>query len=132
MPRSYAAQLRAMVIEQVRTRRRVADVASAVEVSEATVYRWVRQDDIDRGELIGTSTPESAELRTAKRRIAELESELSIVKRSHAVGAGPGLGHPVTEEQAGKEHPASSGPDEPRSEGPPGQACGPTSGVSVK
>lgn len=82
MPRSYAPQFRAMVIDQVRGGRRVAEVAAAVEVPEATVFRWVRQDRIDRGEIEGTSTAESGELREARRRIAELEAELATVRRA--------------------------------------------------
>jgi transposase len=58
MPRSYASQFRAMVIEQVRNGRRVADVGASVEVPEATVFRWVRQDRIDRGEIPGASSQE--------------------------------------------------------------------------
>ena len=45
--------------------KRVVDVAASVDVAEATVYRWVRQDRVDRGELAGTSTSETAELRAA-------------------------------------------------------------------
>src|ERR1035437_648355 len=82
MPRAYASQFRAMVIEQVRNGRRVADVAASVEVPEATIFRWVRQDKIDRGEIPGTSSQESTELRAANRRIAELEAELATVKRA--------------------------------------------------
>ncbi len=85
MPHSYAPQFRAMVVDQVRSGRRVAEVAVAVEVAEATVYRWMHQDRVDRGEVAGTSTVESAELRAARRRIAELESELIIVKRASAL-----------------------------------------------
>jgi hypothetical protein len=48
MPRWYASQFRAMVIEQVRNGRRVADVAASVEVPEVMVFRWVRQDRIER------------------------------------------------------------------------------------
>ena len=82
MPRSYAAQFRAMVIEQVRSGRSVAQVAAELDLPPGTVFRWVRQDRIDRGELAGTPTAESAELRAAKRRIAELEAELATVKRA--------------------------------------------------
>ena len=82
MPRSYAPQFRAMVVEQVRSGRRVAEVAAALELSESTVFRWVRQDRIDRGELAGTPTAGSAELRAAKRRIVELEAELATVRRA--------------------------------------------------
>jgi putative transposase len=87
LPYAYASQFRAMVVEQVRAGQRVVDVAAAVEVSEATVYRWVRQDRIDRGELEGVSTGGTAELRAARRRIAELESELATVKRASALFA---------------------------------------------
>jgi len=82
MPRMYASQFRSMVVEQVRSGRRVAVVAATAGVSEATVFRWVRQDRIDRGDLAGTSTVESAELREARRRIAELEAEFATVKRA--------------------------------------------------
>jgi transposase-like protein len=82
MPRSYAAQFRRMVIEQVRSGRRVVDVARGVDVPEGTVFRWVRQDMIDRGETPGTPTQESTELRAARRRIAELEAERATVKRA--------------------------------------------------
>jgi transposase-like protein len=85
MPHSYAPQFRAMVVDQVRSGMRVAEVAASVEVAEATVYRWVRQDRIDRGEPAGTSSVDNAELRAARRRIAELESELAVVKRASAL-----------------------------------------------
>ncbi len=80
-----------MVVEQVRSGRRVAEVAAALELAESTVFRWVRQDRIDRGDLAGTQTAESAELRAAKRRITELEAELATVKAGQpAVREGPG------------------------------------------
>ena len=82
MPRFYVVQFRAMDIEQVRSGRKVAEVAATLELPESTVFRWVRQDRIDRGELAGTSTAESAELRAAKLRIRELEAELATVKRA--------------------------------------------------
>jgi transposase InsO family protein/transposase-like protein len=56
-----------------------------VGVAEGTVFRWVRQERIDRGELAGTSTSDNAELRAARQRIAELESELAMVKRASAL-----------------------------------------------
>ena len=57
MPHSYAPQFRAMVIEQFRSGRKVEELARELEVSPATVYRWLRQDRVDRGELVGTSNP---------------------------------------------------------------------------
>jgi len=38
MPRAYASQFRAMVIEQVRSGKGVAEVAESVEVPQATVF----------------------------------------------------------------------------------------------
>ncbi len=49
-------------------------------MSAGGLSNWVRQDRIDRGELPGRSTAESAELRAARNRIRELEEELAIVK----------------------------------------------------
>ena len=94
MPRAYASQFRAMVVEQVRAGRRVADVAESVGVPPSTVFRWVRQDRINRGELAGVSTVESAELRAARRRIAELEAEVATVKRASESFAEGRVVHP--------------------------------------
>ena len=47
-----------------------------------TLSNWVKQDRIDRGEIPGVSTTESAELRAARRRIRELETELLIVRQA--------------------------------------------------
>ena len=85
MPRSYAPQFRATVVDQVRAGRRVAEVAAAVHVGEATVYRWVRQERIDRFELVGPRRPTTRSLQAARRRIAELESELAMVRRASAL-----------------------------------------------
>ncbi len=49
MPRSYATEFRARVVEQIRSGRKVSEAAAALEVPEGTVFRWVRQDRIDRG-----------------------------------------------------------------------------------
>lgn len=80
MPLSYAPQFRAMVIDRVRAGKPVRDIVTEFGVSESTVHRWVCQDRIERGELAGTGTAESAELQAARRRIAELEAELTQVR----------------------------------------------------
>ncbi|GAA4157171.1 hypothetical protein GCM10023068_42340 [Leifsonia shinshuensis] len=43
---------------------------------------WIRQDDIDQGRRPGVPSSESAELRAAKGRIRELETELLIVRQA--------------------------------------------------
>jgi|SRR5579862_9783376 len=82
MPHTYAPQFRAMVVEQLRHGRKVEVVATELGVHPATLYRWKRQDRIDRGELVGTPNQESTQLRAARLRIAELEAELATVKQA--------------------------------------------------
>ena len=82
MPDSYSPQYREMVLAQVRSGRRVVELASELEVSEATIFRWKKQDRVDQGLTAGTSTGDNAELRAARARIAELEAELAATKRA--------------------------------------------------
>jgi putative transposase len=82
MPDTYSSQYREMVLIQVRAGRSVYDLAEGLEVSAATIFRWKRQDWIDSGDAVGLSSQDSAELRAARLRIAELEKELSTVKRA--------------------------------------------------
>jgi transposase-like protein len=56
-------------------------------VSEATLYRWKAQDEIDRGCREGLSSTERSELALARRRIRELETELEITKKASALFA---------------------------------------------
>ena len=94
LPHSYASQFRAMVIGQVRSGRSATEVPRTTGVSHATVFRWVRQDRVDRGELTGTSTAQSAELWAAKARIAELEAQLATVKRDSELFSKGRVVHP--------------------------------------
>lgn len=57
-------------------------VARDLDVSDQTIYNWRRQDRIDRGIQPGLSTAEKAELSEAKKRIAELETELDIAQNA--------------------------------------------------
>ena len=82
MPFAYSPEYREMVLGQVRAGRRAGELAGELEVSESTIHRWISQDLIDRGTRPGTTTSESAELRAARRRIAELEAELAAVRRA--------------------------------------------------
>jgi transposase len=85
MPRSYAPEFRRQVVELVGGGRPVSVVAAEIGVSEATVYRWCRQDRIDRGEQPGLPSVERVELALARRRIQELETELEIVRKASAL-----------------------------------------------
>jgi transposase-like protein len=88
--RGYPSEFRCGVLDLVASGRKVSK-AFALEIGEQTVYSWLRQDRIDRGLEPGLTTPEHAELRAAKRRIAELEAELAIHRRPRrTVGQGSG------------------------------------------
>ncbi|NOV98976.1 transposase-like protein [Isoptericola halotolerans] len=62
--------------------RKVADVAGDLEISDQTIYSWRRQDRIDKGLEPGLTSTERAELTAARKRIAELETELAIHRRA--------------------------------------------------
>ena len=62
--------------------RPVAQVAADLGISEQTIYLWRRQHLIDTGQLPGTTSSENAELVVARRRIAELEAEVAIHRRT--------------------------------------------------
>lgn len=78
----YPAEFRRKVLDLLTEGRSVANVAHDLDVSDQTIYNWRRQDRIDRGEQPGLTTAETGELAAAKRRIAELETELKIAQRA--------------------------------------------------
>ena len=57
-------------------------IALELGLSDATIYGWRRQDDIDSGSRPGLSSPQAAELAAARRRIRELEEEVLILNRA--------------------------------------------------
>jgi transposase len=83
MPTSYPAEFRRRAIALVRSGWSVTKTAHDLDVTTTTIYNWVKQDRIDRGELPGISTKESKELVRARWRIRELEAEVEILRRAH-------------------------------------------------
>jgi transposase-like protein len=67
MGRSYAPEFRHRVVQRVRSGRSVKKVAAEVGAAEATVFRWVAQDKVDRGERSGTSSRNRTALARAHR-----------------------------------------------------------------
>jgi transposase len=82
MPKAYPAEFRARAVALVRAGKSVRAVATELGISESGLYRWVNQDEVDRGERAGLSSREHAELVAAKRRIRQLEAELAIVREA--------------------------------------------------
>lgn len=86
MSRSYSPEFRRRVLELCRSGgRRPREVAKELGVSEATVYRWIAQDEVDLGERAGVRSGERAELSEARARIRELEAELELTRKAAAI-----------------------------------------------
>ncbi len=54
-------------------------------MSEATIYNWLKQEQIDRGEIDDLSTDQALELAAAKRRIRQLETELAVARKVNEI-----------------------------------------------
>jgi transposase-like protein len=82
MPRSYPPEFRRKVLDLLKAGRTVQQVAADLQISDQTIYSWRRQDRIDTGLEPGVSSADQAELVAARRRIAELETELAVTRRA--------------------------------------------------
>src|SRR6201996_4690748 len=84
MPRPYPPEFRQRALDLVRSGRPVPEVAKLLGIAGSCLYRWKKQDLIDRGLEPGTSRPESAELVAARQKIRDLEEENKILRRAAA------------------------------------------------
>lgn len=91
MPRRYPPVVRRQVVELARFGTKVAQLVATFGMSEATIYNWLRQESIDRGEISGTSTDMALELAAARRRIRQLETELAASRKVNEVFLEQGL-----------------------------------------
>ena len=91
MPRRYPPEIRRQVVELARSGTKVAQLVATFSISEATVYNWLRQEQIDRGEVSGMSTDMALDLAAAKRRIRQLETELAVSRKVNEVFLEQGL-----------------------------------------
>ena len=82
MPRSYPPESRRKVLDLLKAGRTVAQLVNDLQISDQTIYTWRRQEAIDTGQLPGITSTDHAELTAARRRIAELETELEIHRRA--------------------------------------------------
>jgi transposase len=80
--RGYPPEFRRKVLDLLKAGRSIADVAQDLDISEQSIYTWRRQERIDRGLVPDCPALEKAELVAAKKRIAELETELAISRRA--------------------------------------------------
>jgi transposase len=85
MPSNYPVEVRKQVVDLARTGTRVAQLAETFGMTEATIYNWLKQDRIDRGEEPGLTTDGQMELASARRRIRQLETELAVSRNVNQV-----------------------------------------------
>lgn len=78
----YPAEFRRKVLDLLAEGRSVASIAHDLNISDQTIYTWRRQDRIDRGQQPGLSSVDKAELAAARKRIAQLETELAVTRRA--------------------------------------------------
>jgi len=82
MPKRYPPEFRRRVLGLLKAGRSITEVAAELGVSSQSIYNWRRQERIDAGLIAGLTSTEHAELIAARRRIAQLESELAVARRA--------------------------------------------------
>jgi transposase-like protein len=85
MPRKYSPEVRRQVVELARAGTKVSQLAATFGMTDATIYNWLKQEKVDRGELAGTTTDQALELAAARRRIKELETELAVSRKVNEI-----------------------------------------------
>jgi transposase-like protein len=87
VPKPYPREFRDDVVRVARDRDpgvTVEQIAKDFGVHPMTLFKWLRQADIDAGAKPGVSSTESAELRQARARIKLLEQENEVLRRAAA------------------------------------------------
>ena len=87
MPKPYPREFRDDVVRVARDRDpgvTVEQIAKDFGVHPMTLFKWLRQADIDAGTQAGVSRSESAELWEARKRIKLLEQENEVLRRAAA------------------------------------------------
>jgi transposase len=87
VPKPYPREFRDDVVRVARDRGpgvTVEQIAKDFGVHPMTLFKWLRQAEIDEGVKPGVSGGGSAELREARRRIKLLEQENEVLRRAAA------------------------------------------------
>ena len=99
MPRTYPAEFRARSVALLRASKPITTTAAELNISQSCLHNWIRQDQVNRGELPEITTAESSELRRARKRIRQLELEIDSLTKASPVPVGgeasPKRVHPV-------------------------------------
>jgi len=91
MPFQYSTEFRLHVCERMLDGERVASLADEFSISVHTLYKWRRQARIDAGREAGIKSGGVDPLADARRRIRELDAELTLVKAASVLFAEGGV-----------------------------------------
>lgn len=88
MPTKYDAATKAKAVRLVREHRddyasewaAITTIAGRMGMTPETLRKWVRQTAVDEGDYEGVSTAAAREIRELKRKNAELEKTIEILK----------------------------------------------------
>ena len=88
MPSKYAPEMRARAVRLVLEHREdypsewaaITAVSKRLGMNAETLRNWIRQQQIDDGDRDGVSSEAAAEIRALRRRNAELEQTIEILK----------------------------------------------------
>lgn len=85
MGKRYPKEFRDDVVRVARSSdASVKQIADDFGISDASLYNWLKQADIDDGKRDGTTSAETQELAAAKKRIRLLEQENEVLRRATA------------------------------------------------
>jgi transposase len=85
MPKAKPAEFRRDVVAIARKREASQkQIAQDFGISEATLYNWVKQADIQDGHKPGTTVNEAVEMRELRKRNRVLEQENEVLRRAAA------------------------------------------------
>ena len=136
MPRRYPPEFRRKVLDLVAAGRPVAQVAPDLVISAQVICTWRRQHRIDSGQVPGITSSDQAELVAARKRIAELETELAIhlqatellvppKRRFEAIAVmATGFGGPGADHHLGGDHAVAALPGPAAAHAVPGRCAG--------
>ena len=80
MPKIYSADVRRTMCERMLNGEKIEVLAKESSISTNTLYRWRRQALVDIGQSPGLKSYDPDPLASARRRIVDLEKELTAVK----------------------------------------------------
>jgi transposase len=81
MPRPFPVEFCRRAVPLVRAGKPITTAELELGISAAAIHNCVRQDQIDRGERPGITTPESIELAKAKKRIWQRRWPFALEQR---------------------------------------------------